>query len=168
MRATKKVVGFVAGFAAAFLTSKVLLNREKPAEPIEELVAEEELPEEIEDDFCAVFVVRKDLKMRQGKIAAQCGHASLGIFQKIVKMQPLLAEKWLNAEFPKVFYYCTDEEQMNLIDAIAQSMGYATVIIHDAGRTQIAAGSATVLSFGPVRKSEVSAIVDQLGLVAIP
>lgn len=167
MRAAKRVVGFVAGFAAAFLTSKVLLNKEKPAEPIEELAAED-LPEEIEDDFCAVFVVRKDLKMRQGKIAAQCGHASLGIFQKIVKLKPLLAEKWLNIEFPKVFYYCTDEEQMNLVDAIAQSMGYATVIIHDAGRTQIAAGSATVLSFGPVKKSEVSAIVDQLGLVAIP
>ena len=119
-------------------------------------------------DYCGVFVVRKDLKMRQGKIAAQCGHASLGIFQKIVKRQPLLAEQWLNSEFPKVFYYCANEGVMDTVEEQADAAGYSTIIIHDAGRTQIAAGSATVLAIAPVRKGDVAKLIEGHDLVLIP
>jgi len=32
-----------------------------------------------------VLVVREDLKMGKGKIGAQCGHASLGVFKQAEK-----------------------------------------------------------------------------------
>ena len=34
-----------------------------------------------------VLVVRDDLKMGKGKIGAQCGHATLGSYGKVKKMQ---------------------------------------------------------------------------------
>ena len=34
-----------------------------------------------------VLVVREDLKMGKGKIGAQCGHATLGSYVKVKKMQ---------------------------------------------------------------------------------
>uniref|UniRef100_A0A0A9DCY0 peptidyl-tRNA hydrolase n=1 Tax=Arundo donax TaxID=35708 RepID=A0A0A9DCY0_ARUDO len=37
---------------------------------------------EIIEDFKMVLVVRNDLKMGKGKIAAQCSHATLGLFKK--------------------------------------------------------------------------------------
>ncbi len=35
-----------------------------------------------------VLVVRTDLGMGKGKIAAQCGHATLGAYKKAVKIAP--------------------------------------------------------------------------------
>ena len=40
-----------------------------------------------------------------------------------------------------------------------------TYIVHDAGRTQIAAGSQTVLAIGPAPKSEIDQITGHLPLM---
>lgn len=34
------------------------------------------------DDLKMVFIVRNDLNMGKGKIGAQCGHATLGAYEK--------------------------------------------------------------------------------------
>ena len=34
------------------------------------------------EDLKMVFIVRQDLKMGAGKIGAQCGHATLGVYEK--------------------------------------------------------------------------------------
>jgi PTH2 family peptidyl-tRNA hydrolase len=41
------------------------------------------------------------------------------------------------------------EEALKLLQIQAEEVGLATVIIQDAGRTQIASGTATVLGIGP-------------------
>ena len=153
----RSVAGFAAGVAVGYGIYRVLFKKN-------EVKKVEEKPE----DFCAIFVVRKDLKMRQGKIAAQCGHASLGIFQKVVKHMPFIAEQWLEKKFPKVFYFCQNEDVMNAMEHSGRQKGYLTLIIHDAGRTQIAAGSATVLAIGPVKKDDVADVIEGHNLVAIP
>ncbi len=43
----------------------------------------EEGEEEPEDDVKMVFVVRKELKMKTGKIAAQVGHAVLKAYKQV-------------------------------------------------------------------------------------
>ncbi|KAH0786074.1 peptidyl-trna hydrolase [Histomonas meleagridis] len=111
---------------------------------------------DLSKEQCAIFIIRKDLKMQKGKIVAQCGHASLGIFLKVLKEFPQLAEVWFNENsFPKKFYYCNSENEMDEKRELAKSMGLLSCKIHDAGRTQIAAGSATVLSIGPVTQDMV-------------
>jgi PTH2 family peptidyl-tRNA hydrolase len=46
----------------------------------------------------------------------------------------------------KVALQVKSEEEMEVLQAQALSLGLAAHIIHDAGRTQIASGSATVLA----------------------
>ena len=152
----RNAVAFAAGLAMGAGFYKLFKREQKSTEAVN--------PEE----YCAVFVVRKDLKMGKGKITAQCGHAALGIFQDVLQLSPEIADYWLNKEFPKSLYYCANEDVMDELEAIAVSNGYATLIIHDAGRTQIAAGSATVLAIAPVKKDDVKALIDGHGLVAIP
>jgi PTH2 family peptidyl-tRNA hydrolase len=114
-----------------------------------------------------IFVLRKDLKMRIGKIAAQVGHTSLSLWLELAKTQPELAATWAQTDFPKKFFYCPNEDSMNQIDHRAKELGYTTFIIHDLGRTAVAAGSATVLSIAPVPARRVCDVIPA-GLRPLP
>lgn len=59
----------------------------------------------------------------------------------------------------------SNEAEMAELEAKAMSLGMPTYIVHDAGRTQIAAGSQTVLAIGPAPKSELDTITGQLKLL---
>ncbi|GAB2211343.1 hypothetical protein Droror1_Dr00024651 [Drosera rotundifolia] len=54
-------------------------NSKKDGTP---LTLEVERLADILEDFKMVLVVRNDLKMGKGKIAAQCSHATLGLYKK--------------------------------------------------------------------------------------
>jgi hypothetical protein len=41
-----------------------------------------------------VLCVRQDLKMTKGKIAAQCGHAALGMYMKFQQREATLMQNW--------------------------------------------------------------------------
>ncbi|OHT08237.1 putative peptidyl-tRNA hydrolase 2 [Tritrichomonas foetus] len=175
MQKTAKILFFGAvGFAIGSVAYHYLSNRIKRKNNKNEYEydEEEEEEEEEEDDSSyfdpskidlearhfGVFIVRRDLKMGKGKICAQCGHAALGLFCKVLKHVPPVAEKW-NDVFCKNFFYCADEAEMRKIEIMAQENNLLTEIIRDAGRTQIAANSATVLAIGP-------ATIDQVNIVA--
>lgn len=49
--------------------------------------------------------------------------------------------------------------------AKAASLGLPTYIVHDAGRTQIPAGSQTVLAIGPAPKSQLDVVTGHLRLL---
>ncbi len=51
------------------------------------------------------------------------------------------------------------------LEAKAASLGMPTYIVHDAGRTQIAAGSQTVLAIGPAPKSDIDKVTGSLRLL---
>ena len=54
---------------------------------------------------------------------------------------------------------------MLTLQAQAASLGLCAQVVHDAGRTQIAAGSATVLGIGPGPKSVVDQVTGKLKLL---
>lgn len=107
-----------------------------------------------------VLVVRTDLGMTKGKIGAQCGHATLACYKDFLRRSPNspLLRRWERGGQKKVALQIKGEEEMEVLQAQALSLGLAAHIIHDAGRTQIASGSATVLGIGPAPNS----IVDQV------
>jgi len=99
-----------------------------------------------------VLVVRTDLGMTSGKIAAQCSHATLACYQVLRAENPVLLRQWERAGQTKVALRCEHEEELLLLKAQAQSLNLCARSIQDAGRTQIAAGSRTVLGIiGPTR-----------------
>ncbi|KAK7064404.1 peptidyl-tRNA hydrolase PTH2-domain-containing protein [Favolaschia claudopus] len=102
------------------------------------------------DDCTLVLCVRTDLSMSTGKIAAQCSHATLACYKTLLSKNPVLLRKWARAGYLKSVVRCSDEDALLLLQAQAQSLNLCARSIQDAGRTQIAAGSTTVLGIaGP-------------------
>ncbi|KAM7398509.1 hypothetical protein PAMA_006423 [Pampus argenteus] len=100
-------------------------------------------------EFKMVLVVRNDLKMGKGKVAAQCSHAAVSAYKQVQRRNPSLLKQWEYCGQPKVVVKAPDEE--TLIDLLchAKEVGLPVSLIQDAGRTQIAPGSRTVLGIGP-------------------
>ncbi|KAK2946993.1 putative peptidyl-tRNA hydrolase [Blattamonas nauphoetae] len=131
------VGGFVAGLSGAYFIAK---PKPKKDVTVEQPILTHEL----------LILVRKDLGMGRGKIAAQCGHATMIIFEKAMKQFPDQMSLWKEKETGPTVLAVQTEEEMQEIKAKAKKLGCVTGVVHDAGRTQIAAGSTTCCSiFGP-------------------
>ncbi|KAL9627812.1 MAG: hypothetical protein Q9204_006314 [Flavoplaca sp. TL-2023a] len=116
-----------------------------------------------------VLVVRTDLGMGKGKIAAQASHATLACYRALSStfpssLNPVL-KQWERTGQAKVVLQAHSEEDLETLQAKALSLGLCAQIIHDAGRTQIASGSATVLGVGPGPKSVVDGVTGGLKLL---
>ncbi|NXH33229.1 PTH2 hydrolase, partial [Myiagra hebetior] len=96
-----------------------------------------------------VLVVRNDLKMGKGKVAAQCSHAAVSAYKQVRHRNPELLKQWEYCGQPKVVLKAPDEETLVQLLAEAKRLGLTVSLIQDAGRTQIAPGSRTVLGIGP-------------------
>ncbi|XP_027161143.1 peptidyl-tRNA hydrolase 2, mitochondrial isoform X1 [Coffea eugenioides] len=97
-----------------------------------------------------VLVVRNDLKMGKGKIAAQCSHATLGLYKKILHRAPKALNRWEMCGQVKVVVKIESEDEMLVLQERAKALSLPTHVTVDAGRTQIAPNSRTVMSIlGP-------------------
>ncbi|GAM85166.1 hypothetical protein ANO11243_031700 [Dothideomycetidae sp. 11243] len=120
------------------------------------------------DEPCKlVLVVRTDLGMTKGKIAAQCGHATLACYKSLLNNPAAssILQRWERYGQAKIAVQTKSEEEMQILQAQAMSLGVCAKIIHDAGRTQIASGSATVLGVGPAPESVVNQVTGHLKLL---
>lgn len=112
-----------------------------------------------------VLVVRNDLKMGKGKIGAQCGHASVGAYQTgLQKFKPVM-RRWENSGCAKICLKVESETDLMNLRRGASVRGFNYYLVHDAGRTQIAAGSATVLAIGPALVEELDTLTGHLKLL---
>ena len=97
-----------------------------------------------------MLVVNQELGMGKGKIAAQCGHAAVGCYQRALRQCPNALRAWNKTGCAKIAVKCPTTHDLETLAAVAQSLGIPHYLVEDAGRTQIAAGSRTVLGlFGP-------------------
>ncbi|XP_012077368.1 peptidyl-tRNA hydrolase 2, mitochondrial isoform X2 [Jatropha curcas] len=112
-----------------------------------------------------VLVVRQDLKMGAGKIASQCAHAATGMYSELMQSHRLLLSRWENCGQPKIVVTCKNQQEMNRIKEAADSIGLPTFVVADAGRTQVLAGSKTVLAIGPGSKELVNSVTGKLRLL---
>ncbi|KAF9073864.1 peptidyl-tRNA hydrolase [Rhodocollybia butyracea] len=88
--------------------------------------------------------------MSTGKIAAQCSHATLACYKTLLNSNPAFLRQWERSGQTKIALKCYSEEELLTLQAQAQSLNLCARSVQDAGRTQIAAGSRTVLGIaGP-------------------
>ncbi|RMZ85015.1 hypothetical protein DV738_g304, partial [Chaetothyriales sp. CBS 135597] len=101
-------------------------------------------PDSAADEVKLVLVTRTDLGMTKGKIAAQCGHATLACYKALAANpvhRPLL-RRWEGSGQPKIALQAKGgQDQLETLQALALSLGLCARVIRDAGRTQIEAGS---------------------------
>jgi len=112
-----------------------------------------------------VLVVRTDLGMTKGKIAAQCGHATLACYKALSGSNPKLLRHWETTGQAKIALQCASEDDLLLLQATAQSLNLCARTIQDAGRTQITPGSMTVLGIGPGPVSLINQVTGKLKLL---
>ncbi|ORZ33270.1 peptidyl-tRNA hydrolase PTH2-domain-containing protein [Catenaria anguillulae PL171] len=115
-------------------------------------------------DFKMVLVVRTDLPMTKGKVAAQCCHACLAAYKHGMLINPAMVSKWERIGQAKVALKCTSEQEMLELQSVARALGLPAQSIRDAGRTQIEAGTRTVLAVGPGPVEVVNQVTGHLKL----
>jgi PTH2 family peptidyl-tRNA hydrolase len=94
--------------------------------------------------------------MTKGKIAAQCCHATLAAYKAVQRRQPAVLDAWENHGQPKITLKVNGEVELLELKRSAEQHGLSAQLIQDAGRTQIAPGSRTVLAIGPGKTARVS------------
>ncbi|XP_034664093.1 probable peptidyl-tRNA hydrolase 2 [Drosophila subobscura] len=119
----------------------------------------------INENFKMVLVVRNDLKMGKGKIAAQCGHGAVGAYQNAVTRIPRLLRAWENCGCAKIAVRVESEAELMAIKKAAERQQLNTCLIRDAGRTQIEPNSKTVLAVGPAAAADIDRVTGHLKLL---
>lgn len=139
---------------------------------------EPKIPSSIDYNYKQVIVVRKDLNMRKGKLAAQVAHASVGSLTKLIAYDedgdgmslnirpdsPMW--HWLNGRFVKIVVSCENEEELFKIKLEADNLGTSTVLITDAGFTEFhGVPTNTCLAIGPDTIEKIDFITKHLKLM---
>ena len=110
-----------------------------------------------------VIVIRRDLKLPKGKIAVQAAHAAASLVLK-TKGTALFTE-WIHLGQKKIALWAQDEAHLLAIKRDAQDRNLPTVLIKDAGRTVVAAGTTTCIGIGPADAEDLETITGELPLI---
>jgi peptidyl-tRNA hydrolase, PTH2 family len=103
-----------------------------------------------------VLVVRTDLDMGRGKIAAQVAHAAVAATLAAQGGADFAA--WLDEGQPKVVLKVASAEQLAGIATQALAAGLPVEVIRDAGRTQLAPGTVTCCAIGPAPATQIDPV----------
>lgn len=107
-----------------------------------------------------VIVVRNDLKLGKGKLAAQVAHASVSAAE-ISKFK----KRWLEEGQKKVVVKCESLEKLMEIYEKSKASSIATSLIQDAGLTEIPPGTITCVGIGPDEEEKIDKITKNLKLL---
>ncbi|MDD5148817.1 MAG: peptidyl-tRNA hydrolase Pth2 [Candidatus ainarchaeum sp.] len=107
------------------------------------------------------IIVRADLHMGKGKIAAQAAHASIEAMLKADKSD---VEEWRASGMKKVVLKVSSKKELlELFERLKKK--FPVALIKDAGRTQVEPGEATCIGIGPVEEKEIDLFVKDLKLL---
>lgn len=123
-----------------------------------------------------VIVVRKDLKMPVGKIAAQCAHASMKVFVDrgnfldtrafFVSDIPEPMYQWFAGIFTKIVVGIDSEEELLALYEKAKEQGAPCALITDVGNTCFkGVPTNTCIAIGPCEVEEIDALTGHLKLL---
>ncbi len=135
-----------------------------------------------------MIVMRRDLKMRKGKIAAQAGHACVeAVLMALARegrldqvrvtsngnwvyldegnMAPTPLADWFDAGVAKVCVYVDSEEELLDLYSQGREQGFICALVRDAGLTEFHGDSTfTCLAFEPLRASQIDPLTGDLPL----
>lgn len=136
-------------------------------------------------DVKQVIVVRKDLKMPVGKIAAQVAHASMGAVKGLMTVSVVndadgnpsvkswrltcakfsVLWKWWEGEFTKVVLECNSLEELIELEKAAVEQNLPVCLITDSGHTVFnGQPTTTCLAIGPYKSEDINKLTGKLKL----
>ncbi len=135
-----------------------------------------------------MIVMRRDLKMRKGKIAAQAGHACVEatlmalaregrldqvhitpdggwVYLEDAGMSETPLSRWFDAGVAKVCVYVDGEDALLDLAARGREAGFAVSLIRDAGYTEFhGEATFTCLAFEPLSPEQIDPLTGDLPL----
>ncbi|XP_051891496.1 peptidyl-tRNA hydrolase 2, mitochondrial isoform X1 [Pristis pectinata] len=157
------LAGIGSGLCLGWMVRRRFLGSLKSMPTVHNTVTETSVMGE-SGNYKMVLVVRNDLKMGKGKVAAQCSHAAVSAYRQLQIRNPDLLRQWEYCGQPKVVVKAPDEDSIMGLLMHAKELGLTISLIQDAGRTQIASGSRTVLGIGPASAELVDQVTGHLKL----
>ena len=119
----------------------------------------------MESELKQVILIRTDLEMGKGKIAAQVAHASVEASLKTLKRKRNLFYAWHRIGMKKSVLKVKNEEELLNFRNEAKKKRIITALIVDAGHTQIKEGTITCLAIGPDKEEIIDEITGDLKLL---
>ncbi len=109
-----------------------------------------------------VILVRSDLKLPKGKLAAQCAHASL---EAAMKSSRGVVDEWRSEGGKKVVLKAADLGELDKYEALARKEKLVAALITDAGHTVLEPGTVTCLGIGPDKEEKIDRVTGKLKIL---
>jgi PTH2 family peptidyl-tRNA hydrolase len=117
------------------------------------------------DEIKQAIIVRKDLDLGTGKLAAQVAHASLMSYFEAEKIDKGVAKEWLASGEKKIVLKVNDEKALRKLNEAFKYKGFPCALVTDAGLTQVPPGTVTALGVGPWKAKEIDFFTSALKLL---
>jgi len=109
-----------------------------------------------------VIVIRSDLKMSRGKVAAQSSHAAISAADKADKK---ILAAWKKEGQKKIVLKVKSELELLEIKAKCDGLKLPVSLIIDAGLTELTPGTATAIAIGPDKEEKINKVTGSLPLL---
>lgn len=109
-----------------------------------------------------VIIVRSDLKLPKGKMAAQVAHASV---EAVLRSDKVKVKEWRASGMMKVVVKVKDKKELFEYKRLAEAHLLTLAVITDAGKTVIAPGTVTCMAIGPDDEEKIDNVSGELKLL---
>lgn len=129
--------------------------------------ADDDMSENSEDDsdvtsYKLAVVVRNDIVMTTGKLAAQVGHA---VHDAVTRCKAEILESWEADGSMIVVLEERSEAGLRSVEATARTAGVAVHDVQDEGLTEVESGTWTALAVGPDNVDRIDSVTGRLRLL---
>ena len=112
-----------------------------------------------------VIVMRNDLRMSRGKIAAQAGHAAVSAAAEARNKCSGWWKAWIAEGQCKIAVRAESEQELLELEEKAKKSKLPTALIVDRGLTELPPDTITCLGIGPAPSTQIDAITGKLPLL---
>jgi PTH2 family peptidyl-tRNA hydrolase len=112
-----------------------------------------------------VIILRTDLKMSKGKMAAQAGHAAVSAAEYARKNRGEWWNPWMREGQCKIIVKVASEKELLELERKARNEGLPAALIVDRGLTELPPETTTCLGIGPAPAEKVDVVTGNLPLL---
>lgn len=113
-------------------------------------------------EYKQVILVRQDLQLPKGKLAAQVGHACV---EAVLRSDKTMVKNWRAEGMKKIVLKVKDLKEMKKYLQLAKDADLVTALITDAGKTVVAPGTETCCAIGPAEEDDIDVITSELKMM---
>jgi peptidyl-tRNA hydrolase, PTH2 family len=109
-----------------------------------------------------VILVRDDLKLPKGKMAAQVAHAAV---EATLKSSKSKVDEWISEGMAKIVLKVKDLDELKKYQQLAKAEKLVASMITDAGHTVVEPGTITCMAIGPDDEEKIDKVTGNLKMM---